>query len=1631
MSAQRGLKDKKGFTLIELMVAMAVSLIIIAAIFGVYETMNKSNLSIKASSDMQQNVRTAVDSITKMMVNAGYQGQWNNILGNHSTAVDGLVYQRASYDNSLSAPNNTGVVSGPNSICFTYYDDNHVFSSGSNGEWRVQIYMDSADQEILANFEQFNTTSTLFGPAANGWSVVLARGISNLRFQYYNADDNDITSSLSSQSIGTVRKITVTVTGKTSFAQFISNGFRSFSLSTDVTPVNLGIAGHIVDAYPPATPTGLYVSDPHTCTKLTVQWNANKEVDLAGYTIFYGIATGKYDHRVDVGTVSNNGICTYTLPPPGETLNAGTEYYITIGASNTSGLMSNPLATEVSTGVVTPGIGTNQTTPTEYPPSAPVVMAAAGPGDGAITLTWTGNPSNEGVTSYRVYRMSIPNPSSPPAFSYPIPDTPEPANPAPGVPYRVDTGTTGNKPVTQVVLNNNQSGFQFKDYGLQGCTMYEYAVCGVNCTQSATGPISSPYSSAQYCTLYGGSYTDSNGVPHTISSPVAGEVTKPTDGTPPPPPTDLVGIPGSKVVDLSWTNPTGDPDFQGVMIRRSTGGYPASPTDGTLVYNDYSSAAGQSCTYHDTGVADTDPPTCYYYSAFSYNKCGIYNSTAVESLNFQGASTPACSQPCSSALYGEPPAPPMDKYSMSYCADKVNLGWQDPSNLTSYPDFTGYDIYRSDNGSTPIQSNYKSSNTNVYSDTTYIQSPGGDGGVYSYHVRTTDCSGGLSNATSIVTLTAYPGQVLYDPSAVNSTNTSAPNTPHTNITVSTGMYHNTLIFDASNTSSHEAELDGMTLTWKGGGTETNAMLTGVSIYDPTQSKWVLVYNNSSGGVSTDTPIVFNANTPFYIPQTTNGIGSEETVPMQFTWENADGTVSSSDDMRNALVTITFNYRLFYYSSYTSGYLLSDPTLAGCSPVVYNVVQAAGPNFMDVTQSQPLQGTFAETQLGYLTAQPGQTTDVSSYVTDTSPNLAGIQYVHLFYAVTARDITAPPAVGSAPDNINLKSSVNPSGYTCITTVPANTGNYVQYETSFTNSSGIGTNRPIPAFDNSRIWYFLVAKDNNGNFTRWPAPSSPDAIYTYDQLGGGGNTATTVSVKITSPATGSTITSYTTATLATTDTGSGVTNVMVNVDGGSYQSCSYDSSTGLWDFVIDPAIYSNGTHTLNAVATTADYHSATDSITFNVVGGSGTTSVSASIASPASGATVSGTQVIQVQSAATGAPAGGITVSVNIGGTIYPCTYNISDGYYEYSWDTTHITNNSSVSISATATYIGSNATSSPISVTVNNASGNLPSVSIVSPASGGLVTGSTTLQIEANPNGGIINSSAGVQASYDNVNWTPCPYNSADGYYEQAITVTPPVACKSYTIYVYATSTNGRSTTVQETFYVDTTSAVSCTIQPPANPVATAWYVGPPSNAQATIGITTGTDGDAIGGVTVSIDGGTPIAATGSGNSWSYVWNIPSSDSNTSHTVSATATTVSCTGKSMIAAATPVTFNVGDVTPPTVSNVQVTYTTKTGSQTISPGTSSSSPGSIPNNTTLTITATVTDTGGSGVAPGTVKLYDNNTNGSGLAATSYSGGVYTWDNVPTPTNSNASYVFNFDAADTAGNLTMTPNYYTVTQ
>jgi len=71
----------RGFTLIELLVTLAVSSIVMAAIYSVYTTLTRSYTTQNASADVQQAARASVDIMTEDIMMAGLRDRWQAYSG--------------------------------------------------------------------------------------------------------------------------------------------------------------------------------------------------------------------------------------------------------------------------------------------------------------------------------------------------------------------------------------------------------------------------------------------------------------------------------------------------------------------------------------------------------------------------------------------------------------------------------------------------------------------------------------------------------------------------------------------------------------------------------------------------------------------------------------------------------------------------------------------------------------------------------------------------------------------------------------------------------------------------------------------------------------------------------------------------------------------------------------------------------------------------------------------------------------------------------------------------------------------------------------------------------------------------------------------------------------------------------------------------------------------------------------------------------------------------------------------------------------------------------------------------------------------------------------------------------------
>ena len=230
------------------------------------------------------------------------------------------------------------------------------------------------------------------------------------------------------------------------------------------------------------------------------------------------------------------------------------------------------------------------------------------------------------------------------------------------------------------------------------------------------------------------------------------------------------------------------------------------------------------------------------------------------------------------------------------------------------------------------------------------------------------------------------------------------------------------------------------------------------------------------------------------------------------------------------------------------------------------------------------------------------------------------------------------------------------------------------------------------------------------------------------GSGGNPGTSdLSVSITSPTSGATVSGTITVTAVASDTVA-ISSVQFQVDGSNIgaavTSAPYSSS-------LNTKTLSAGKHSLTAVATDAAKNKATSPAVSITVNNSTGNPPTVSITSPASGASVSGTITVTANASSS---VGIASVQFEVDGSDIGGADTTAP--YSASLNTTTLSNGKH-SLTAVATDTSNNkTTSAAVSVTVSNTGATPPTVSITSPASGATVSGTITVTATASASAGV-------------------------------------------------------------------------------------------------------------------------------------------------------------------------------------------------------------------------------------------------------------------------------------------------------
>jgi type IV pilus assembly protein PilW len=188
-----------GFTLVELMVSMAISLAVLAAIAGTFTVQTRQNSAEEQLGQMQQNVRGALDLMIREIQMAGYKpagGTFSGIYTSTSTTL------RIKLD----------------------LDATGVETDGATDD--ISYTFDSAAGQINRTLHNSST------------STPLADNITAFSFSYLDANGASTTTNTA------VKSVAINITARTAKADPsypANNGYRTYQISAHVTPPNLAL----------------------------------------------------------------------------------------------------------------------------------------------------------------------------------------------------------------------------------------------------------------------------------------------------------------------------------------------------------------------------------------------------------------------------------------------------------------------------------------------------------------------------------------------------------------------------------------------------------------------------------------------------------------------------------------------------------------------------------------------------------------------------------------------------------------------------------------------------------------------------------------------------------------------------------------------------------------------------------------------------------------------------------------------------------------------------------------------------------------------------------------------------------------------------------------------------------------------------------------------------------------------------------------------------------------------------------------------------------------------------------------------------------------------------------------------
>ena len=210
-----------GFTLTELLIAMAISGIVLGSLAGTFIILRKSFEVQEQITEMVQTARASIDMITREVRMAGYD------------PTGEIAMQR-------SDPTKENFVGIP------YAADQLQTLADLNGDGETDgsITDDDKNENIIYKYydEHSKYPYQIKRKTGKGYFQPFAENIKEFKFDYLEADGT--TKVTTTADTGKIRQIKITITSRTAKADpdySANNGFRTYTLTSLITPRNLAL----------------------------------------------------------------------------------------------------------------------------------------------------------------------------------------------------------------------------------------------------------------------------------------------------------------------------------------------------------------------------------------------------------------------------------------------------------------------------------------------------------------------------------------------------------------------------------------------------------------------------------------------------------------------------------------------------------------------------------------------------------------------------------------------------------------------------------------------------------------------------------------------------------------------------------------------------------------------------------------------------------------------------------------------------------------------------------------------------------------------------------------------------------------------------------------------------------------------------------------------------------------------------------------------------------------------------------------------------------------------------------------------------------------------------------------------